>query len=75
MNNIAKVFARFAKQEEGMVTVEWVALSAAVTIGGIAIGWAVLDALDPVADSIGKTLDGVDTTAPKAPTFGNGTND
>lgn len=67
MTNVAKIFDRFLKDEDGMVTVEWVALSAAVTIGGIAIGWAVLDSLSAPAASIGTTIDSVDAALPTQP--------
>lgn len=46
MQKIANAVRRFGKKEDGLVTVEWVSLAAAVTIGGMAICWAILDAID-----------------------------
>lgn len=74
MNTFANTLNRFFKAEDGMVTVEWVALSAAVTVGGIAIAWVVLDSLDTVAAGIGDTIS---TKASKVqtganPAMGNG---
>ena len=57
----------FAHEEDGLVTVEWVAIAAAVVVGGIAITWTVLQSLEPVASSIGGTLTGVAGTAPTNP--------
>jgi Flp pilus assembly pilin Flp len=62
----------FLKDESGLVTVEWVAIAAAVVVGGIAIAWAVLDQLDPVAATIGTTLSGVPGELGDPPAFGDG---
>jgi hypothetical protein len=72
MSKFANTLKNFLFDDDGMVTVEWVAISAAIVVGGIAIAWAVLDSLDPAAATIGGTLDGVAGTAPTAPTFGDG---
>jgi hypothetical protein len=72
MTNFLQTVKNFVCEDDGMVTVEWVAISAAIVVGGIAIAWAVLDSLDPAAATIGGTLDGVAGTAPTAPTFGDG---
>ena len=63
---------KFLTNDEGLVTVEWVAIAAAVVVGGIAISWTVLDSLDPVAGTVGGTLAGVAGTAPTQPDFADG---
>lgn len=72
MTKVLNILEAFANDEDGMVTVEWVAISAAVVVGGIALAWAVLESLDPVATSIGGTLNGVAGTAPTNPGLGDG---
>jgi Flp pilus assembly pilin Flp len=52
----AGLLKRFRKDEDGAMTVEWVAIAAAVVVGAVAITWAVLDGLDPVATAIGTNL-------------------
>jgi hypothetical protein len=73
--NIIKSAARFArrfiKHEAGLVTVEWVAISAAVVVGGLAIAYAVLNGLDPATKTIGTTITS-NQTLPTLPTLGNG---
>lgn len=69
--------SKLVRSEDGMVTVEWVALSAAVLVGGIAIAWAVLNNLDPVVSQIGtqaNTAVGTVSSAPSisSPDFTNG---
>jgi Flp pilus assembly pilin Flp len=54
----------FLRKEDGAVTVEWVAIAAAVTVGAVALTWSVLSNLTPVADAIGSNLtDAVGTIA------------
>ncbi len=50
------VMARLLKDEHGAMTVEWVAIAAAVTVGAVALTWSVLNNLDPVAAAIGSNL-------------------
>jgi Flp pilus assembly pilin Flp len=50
------VVNRFRKDEDGGMTVEWVAIAAAVVVGAVAMTWSVLSNLDPVADAIGTSL-------------------
>ena len=64
--------SKFLRSEDGLVTVEWVAIAAAITVGGIAIAWSVLDSLDPAAATIGGTIDSAAGPLPTAPTFGDG---
>ena len=47
---------RFRQDEDGAMTVEWVAIAAAVVVGAVALTWSVLAGLDPVADAIGSSL-------------------
>lgn len=49
---------RLLRDERGLVTVEWVALAAAVVVGGIVIAYEVLNGMDPVAKNIATTLQG-----------------
>lgn len=53
---ISKFLRRFAKAEEGLVTVEWVALAGAVVIGGITVVWIVMNNLQTPANSIGSNI-------------------
>jgi len=46
----------FARDEDGAMTVEWVAIAAAVVVGAVALTWSVLEGLGPVAGAIGTTL-------------------
>jgi Flp pilus assembly pilin Flp len=39
MQKLAAAFRRFTKKEDGMVTVEWLALAAAVTVGAVGVAW------------------------------------
>lgn len=52
--------SRLAKSEDGLVTVEWVALAAAMVVGAVTIGWLVMNNLKGPANSIGT---GINTTA------------
>jgi hypothetical protein len=52
--------SRLAKSEDGLVTVEWVALAAAMVVGAVSIGWLVMVNLKGPAASIGT---GINTTA------------
>ena len=61
--SIAKFLRRFAKAEEGLVTVEWVALAGAVVIGGITVVWIVMNNLQTPANSIGSNLTACETAA------------
>ena len=54
---------RFFSSEEGLVTVEWVALAGAVVIGGITVVWIVLNNLQTPANSVGSNLTACETYA------------
>ena len=69
----AGLLQRFRKDEDGAMTVEWVAIAAAVVVGAVAITYTVLNNLDPVAAAVGGGLtDVADQQIPAAPNFGNG---
>jgi hypothetical protein len=46
----------FFASEDGLVTVEWVALAGALAIGAITVGWLVLNSLKFPANNIGNQL-------------------
>lgn len=46
----------FFASEDGLVTVEWVALAGALAIGAITVGWLVLNGLRAPANQIGNNL-------------------
>ena len=46
----------FIKSEDGLVTVEWVALAAAVVVGGITLVWLVMNNLKAPANTIGSQI-------------------
>jgi Flp pilus assembly pilin Flp len=53
----------FLQNEEGVVTVEWVALAGAVVIGAIAVGWIVLNNLKAPASTIGTNITSCESLA------------
>lgn len=59
-------FRHFVKSTNGLVTVEWVALAAAMIVGAVSIGWVVMTSLKGPANLIGTTINGV-VTAPTPP--------
>jgi hypothetical protein len=65
--NIRQALGQFVKSEEGLVTVEWVAIACAVVVGGIAIAWIVLSGLQGPAGQIAGTLSGVPGQLPSNP--------
>jgi Flp pilus assembly pilin Flp len=62
---------RFRKDEDGAMTVEWVAIAAAVVVGAVAITYIVMDNLDDVAVGIGDSLAEVPSELPDPPAFYN----
>jgi len=54
---------RFARAQDGLVTVEWVSLAAAVVVGGITLVWLVVTHLETPAGSVGSQINGAATTA------------
>jgi hypothetical protein len=61
---VLKTLRNFAKADDGLVTVEWVALASALVVGAIAIGWLVLGNLKAPANTIGNQINSTATTAP-----------
>lgn len=64
------VLRDFFRNEDGLVTVEWVALSAALVVGAIAVGWIVMNNMKAPANAIGTNIttaaDKDPGTAPKS---------
>lgn len=61
---VIKTFRDFAISEDGLVTVEWVALASALVVGAIAIGWLVLGNLKAPANTIGTQINNTAKTTP-----------
>jgi Flp pilus assembly pilin Flp len=53
---MSDILNAFLKNEDGLVTVEWVALASALVIGAIAIGWLVMGAMTDPATTIGEKI-------------------
>ena len=49
-------FAGFLRSQDGMVTVEWVAIAGALFIGAITVGWLVMKGVETPANSISTTV-------------------
>ena len=61
-------FASFAREDKGLVTVEWVALAAAMVIGAVAIAWIALTSVETQSNTVGSTIGGVaNTTTTQTP--------
>lgn len=52
----------FAKRQDGVVTVEWVAIAAAVVVGAITIGWLVFTNVKTHSNSVGQPINDVSNT-------------
>jgi hypothetical protein len=67
---IARAFcarlAAFFVAEDGLVTVEWVALAGSLLIGAITVGWLVESNMQPSASSISNTLTACEQAAKNA---------
>jgi len=50
----------FLRREDGLVTVEWVALAAAIVVGAITIGYVVMNNIKTSANQVGN---GISTAA------------
>jgi len=50
---------RFGRSEEGVITVEWVALAAAMVIGAVTISFFVMSSLAGTAKCDGNSLSGL----------------
>lgn len=53
MSSKTQLLRSFFSKEDGLVTVEWVALGGAIVIGAIALGWMVMNSMDAPATAIG----------------------
>ena len=63
MKRLAARLGRFGKQDDGLVTVEWIAIAAAVVIGGVALVWTLYNQLAPGPGSaISSTITGIANT-------------
>ena len=63
INFDAAVLRNFVRAENGMVTVEWVALAGAIVIGAITVGWILMNGLSTPANSVGNALSNCMSTA------------
>lgn len=54
---------KFLGDQDGLVTVEWVALAGAVVIGGITAAWMVMDNLKAPANTVGSRVTACETYA------------
>ena len=63
MESLKKLFLRgvcnFARREEGLVTVEWVALTASMVIAAVVVSYTVMHNTNQQAQSVGN---GITTT-------------
>lgn len=59
-----RAIRKFMRREDGLVTVEWVALAAAVVVGGIAVVWVVMDKMEVTAGTVGNNINPLATTDP-----------
>jgi hypothetical protein len=70
VNKLRTVAVRFAKEDDGFVTMEWVALAAGVVVLGLGIAYYLMDATDALGGKIETTMNTVSVgTAPTAPTI------
>jgi Flp pilus assembly pilin Flp len=54
----------FAREERGLATIEWVALGGAVIIGAVALGYVLLNSLQPTGNTVGNHLNQCESSAP-----------
>ncbi len=62
MQKLAAGFRRFTKREDGLVTVEWIAIAAAVVIGGVALVWTLYNQLGSPGSAISSKISTVANT-------------
>jgi hypothetical protein len=60
-------FAKFTGRDSGLVTVEWVALAAAMVIGAVTIAWFVGVNVKNQSGSVGSTINSVAKTTTTQP--------
>ena len=56
MNVLKQNVRRFLRVEDGLVTVEWVALTAGMVVAAVAIGFIVMQNTYSEGDSVGKGI-------------------
>ena len=56
MKALTKNFGRFIKMEDGLVTVEWVALTAGMVVAAVAIGFIVMSNTYKEGSTVGGNI-------------------
>jgi Flp pilus assembly pilin Flp len=56
MTHLPSLLRRFAQDESGAVTVDWVALTAGLVVAGLAISYVVLEGAQTAAGTIADAL-------------------
>ena len=64
MQKTIRTMRDFFTAEDGLVTVEWVALASALVVGAISVGWLVMTDLKAPANTIGTQISAAAKTAP-----------
>jgi len=62
MKALKRNFGRFIKVEDGLVTVEWVALTAGMVVAAVAIGYMVMSTTYQSANTVGGNIIGTSNT-------------
>jgi hypothetical protein len=62
MTSLRNRIRRFIRVEDGLVTVEWVALTAGMVVAAVAIGFIVMNNTYNEASSIGNNIIGTTTS-------------
>lgn len=62
-SNAGSFLRNFFKAEDGLVTVEWVALAGALVIGAITVGWIMMNGLQTPATNVDNAISSCATTA------------
>ncbi len=58
---LRKKFSRFLKVEDGLVTVEWVALTAGMVVAAVAIGYIVMNNTYKASNQVGGNILGTNS--------------
>jgi hypothetical protein len=58
MNSFKNRIRNFVRVEDGLVTVEWVALTAGMVVAAVAIGFIVMNNTAEEADKVGNGVEG-----------------
>ena len=71
MKNLKNLVRQYIKNEDGLVTIEWVGIAAVVVIAGIVITTFVMQGASDLGGDIGGTLNavGLDVTGVSIPDF------